>query len=101
MGEDGTKFAGRKQRRHERPTYEPRRDAAMAETRNAARVRIAVAQLLFHHDLDIGELYKALGIDPAEADRDALAHLAGVLDGMEAAASGIRDHGLEGWSKPR
>lgn len=73
----------------------------MAETKNAARVRIAVAQLLFHQDLDVGELYRALGIDPTTADRDALAHLAGVLDGMEAAAKGIRDHGLEGWTKPR
>lgn len=73
----------------------------MADSMNAARVRIAVAQLLFTRGIDVGYLYEALGIDPADADSDALSHLAGVLDGMDAASQGIRDHGLEGWSKPK
>ncbi|MFC3303571.1 hypothetical protein [Parvularcula lutaonensis] len=73
----------------------------MADSMNAARVRIAVAQLLYQKGIDVGSLYHALGIDPADADSDALSHLAGVLDGMEAAAKAIRDHGLEGWSKPK
>jgi len=73
----------------------------MAETMTASRVRIAVARLLYTSGIDVADLYHALGCDPADAQEDALAHLAGVLDGMQAAADGIRDHGLEGWSKPR
>ncbi|NNU16925.1 hypothetical protein HK107_11405 [Parvularcula sp. ZS-1/3] len=73
----------------------------MAEMKNAARVRIAVARLLYGEEIDVGDLYRALGIDPAEADSEALAHLAGVLDGMEAASTAIRDKGLDGWPKPR
>lgn len=73
----------------------------MAQSMNAARVRIAVAQLLFTKGIDVGSLYEALGIDPADAESEALSHLAGVLDGMDAAAQGIRDNGLESWSKPK
>jgi hypothetical protein len=73
----------------------------MAETRNEARIRIEVAQLLYSTGIDVADLYRALGVDPADAHEDALAHLAGVLDGMQAAADGIRNHGLEGWPKLR
>ncbi|MEE4209136.1 MAG: hypothetical protein V2I43_07715 [Parvularcula sp.] len=73
----------------------------MADKLSSSRVRIALARLLFTEGIDVADLYHALGCDPSNADGDALAHLAGVLDGMDAASRGIRDHGLEGWSKPR
>ncbi|MCQ8186563.1 hypothetical protein [Parvularcula maris] len=73
----------------------------MKEPVSASRVRIAIAKLLFREEIDVGELYRALGIDPADADSDVLAHLAGILDGMEAASKGIRDEGLEGWSRKK
>jgi hypothetical protein len=73
----------------------------MTERPSPSRVRIAIAQLLYTRNIDVADLYRALGCDPAAADGDALAHLAGVLDGMEAATSSIRKHGLEGWSEDR
>jgi hypothetical protein len=68
---------------------------------SASRVRIALAKLLFREEIDIAELYRALGIDPSDADSDVLAHLAGILDGMDAASKAIRDEGLEGWSRKK
>lgn len=69
----------------------------MGETLTASRVRILVAQLLHRRDIDVGDLYRALGIDPADAEGDALAHLAGVLDGLDAAEA-ARDEEERGWS---
>lgn len=97
----GTAFAALEAELRGRAAAPGKRDARMPETMTASRVRIAVGQLLFTSGIEVEELYHALGIDPADAEPDALAHLAGVLDGMEAAARGIREQGLEGWSKPR
>lgn len=71
----------------------------MATSMSAGRVRVALAEMLYKKEVDLGDLYAALGVDPADADQEALAHLAGIIDGMEAAARAIRDQGLEGWSK--
>lgn len=71
----------------------------MAQSMTAGRVRVALAELVYKRDLDLGDIYAALGVDPKDADQEALAHLAGIIDGMEAAARAIRDQGLEGWSK--
>lgn len=63
----------------------------MTERMTASRVRIAVAQLMHRRDIDVGDLYRALGIDPSKVEGEALSHLAGVLDGLEAAESDGRD----------
>lgn len=85
MKRDGTKLAGL---RSVDPTgsVEGQEAAAMTEKMTAARVRIAVATLLHRRGIDVGDLYRALGIDPSKAESEALSHLAGVLDGLEAAA---------------
>ena len=71
----------------------------MPEHPSHARIRIALAQFCTAHNIDLEELYAALGIAPGTADAEALAHMAGVLDGMTVASTRIRQHGLDGWAK--
>lgn len=71
----------------------------MAEKPSHSRVRIALAQFCLSQNLDIDELYGALGISAADAETEALAHIAGVIDGMNVASSRIRQHGLDNWSR--
>lgn len=73
----------------------------MPQPMTAGRVRVALAQMLYRQGIELSAIYQALGIDPADADQEALAHLAGIMDGMEAAAKAIRAQGLEGWSQDR
>ncbi|MEM7741126.1 MAG: hypothetical protein AAF225_10030 [Pseudomonadota bacterium] len=61
----------------------------MSESWTPSRVRIAVARLCESGGIDLVDLYRALGMDAVAAESDAVAHLAGVIDGLEAAA---RDH---------
>lgn len=71
----------------------------MTQSMTAGRVRVTLAEMLYKYGVDLADLYAAMGIDPADADQEALAHLAGIIDGMEAASKAIRDQGLEGWSR--
>ncbi|MEM1381237.1 MAG: hypothetical protein AAGH41_11515 [Pseudomonadota bacterium] len=72
----------------------------MAKSMTAARVRVTLAELVYKKEIELADIYAALGVDPQDADPEAVAHLAGIIDGMAAAAKAIRDQGLEGWSKP-
>lgn len=60
-------------------------------------MRIALAQFLFSHQIELDELYRCLGIDMNDADPGAIAHIAGVIDGMNIASARIRQYGLEDW----
>jgi hypothetical protein len=71
----------------------------MSEKPSHSRVRIALAQFCFSRNLDITELYQALGVDPSATDAESLSHMAGVLDGMTVAANRIRQHGLDDWAR--
>lgn len=73
----------------------------MAETKTPShsRIRVALAQFCLAHDIEVDELYGALGVEAAGADPEALAHMAGVTDGMKIAAARIRQHGLDKWTK--
>lgn len=71
----------------------------MADKPSYSRIRIALAQFCFAQSVDLDELYTALGITPTEADAEAIAHMAGVIDGMNVAATRIRQHGLDNWAR--
>ena len=64
-----------------------------------SQLRLLLAQFLFTHNVDIETLYRALGADLSDAEGEAVSHMAGIIDGITLAASKIRDHGLEDWSK--
>ncbi|MEM9838542.1 MAG: hypothetical protein AAF830_05240 [Pseudomonadota bacterium] len=71
----------------------------MTQSMSAARVRVTLAEMVYKKGIELADIYTALGVDPQDADPEALAHLAGIIDGMAAASQAIRDQGLEGWSK--
>lgn len=71
----------------------------MTEKPSHSRIRIAISQFLFAHHIELEDLYEAMGIEPQEADPGALAHLAGIIDGMTVASTRIRQHGLDDWAK--
>ena len=71
----------------------------MSEKPSHSRIRIALAQFCFSRNLDITELYEALGIEATATDPESLSHMAGVLDGMSVASSRIRQHGLDDWAR--
>ncbi|MEM9421838.1 MAG: hypothetical protein AAF986_04925 [Pseudomonadota bacterium] len=71
----------------------------MADKPSHSRIRVALAQFCVAQSLELEELYDALGLSPSDADNEALAHLAGVLDGMTIATSRIREHGLDNWAR--
>ena len=71
----------------------------MADKPSHSRIRVALAQFCVAQSLELEELYEALGLTPTEADSEAIAHLAGVLDGMNVASSRIRQHGLDNWAR--
>lgn len=73
----------------------------MTEKPSHSRIRIALAQFLFANQVDIEELYSCLGIDTGECDAGALAHIAGVIDGMNVASTRIRQHGLDDWANTK
>ena len=66
-----------------------------------SQLRLALAQFLFAKDIDIETLYRALGADlsTADADAEAVSHMAGIIDGVRLATSKIRAHGLDDWAK--
>ncbi len=70
----------------------------MSEKPTHSRIRIVMAQFLFANKLELEDMYDALGINIAECDQTALSHMAGVVDGMTAAASLIREHGVDEWA---
>ncbi|MEM9810508.1 MAG: hypothetical protein AAF788_04710 [Pseudomonadota bacterium] len=84
MADLGTTFAPRRYAAVTAPDWRLRKP--MAQEWTTARVRIAIAQLCQERGIDITLLYEAIGINMVKADSDALAHLAGVIDGLEAAA---------------
>lgn len=72
----------------------------MADTKpSQSRIRISLAQYCVAHGIEVDDLYSALGITATEADSEALAHMAGVIDGMNVASDRIRQHGLDNWAK--
>jgi hypothetical protein len=71
----------------------------MADKPSHSRIRIALAQFCYAQSLDLDELYAALGVNAAETEPEALAHMAGVVDGMNVAATRIRQHGLDNWAR--
>ena len=71
----------------------------MVQSMTAARVRVTLAEMVYKKGIELADLYAALGVDPQDADPEAVAHLAGLIDGMAAASQAIRDQGLEGWTK--
>lgn len=72
----------------------------MAETKlSHSRIRINLAQFCVAHSIEVDDLYAALGINATESDSEALAHMAGVIDGMTVATERIRQHGLDNWAK--
>ncbi|WOI53942.1 hypothetical protein [Parvularcula sp. LCG005] len=70
----------------------------MADKPSHSRVRIALAQFCYSHSIDLEDLLAALGVTGG-TDAEAMAHMAGVLDGMNIAASRIREHGLDNWAR--
>lgn len=64
-----------------------------------SQLRLLLAQFLFAHNVDIESLYKALGADLSGAEREAVSHMAGIIDGVTLATSKIRSHGLDDWAK--
>lgn len=71
----------------------------MADHASNSRVRIALAQFCYAQSIDLDELYAALGVNAADSDAEALAHMAGVVDGMKVAVARIREHGVENWAR--
>ena len=71
----------------------------MSEKPSDARIRIALAQFCIAQAIEVDELLAALGIEMSNVDDGALAHLAGVLDGMNVASSRIRQHGVDNWAR--
>ncbi|MEM6538592.1 MAG: hypothetical protein AAF742_01395 [Pseudomonadota bacterium] len=71
----------------------------MTENKSPSQLRLALAQFLFAHKVDIEGLYNALGADLAEANAEAVSHMAGVIDGMNLAAGKIRTYGIDDWAK--
>ena len=71
----------------------------MADKPSEARIRVALAQFCIAQAVEVDELFAALGIDPMNADAQALAHLAGAVDGMNLAANRIRQHGIDNWAR--
>ncbi|MGV6820129.1 MAG: hypothetical protein ACWA5T_06480 [Parvularcula sp.] len=71
----------------------------MASKPSHSRIRIALAQFCFAHSIELEELYAALGADMTSVDKEPLAHLAGLFDGMSVAAERIRQHGLDNWAR--
>lgn len=72
----------------------------MSEKPSQSRIRIALAQFLFANQIELDELYQALGADTAACDAGALSHMAGIIDGMNVASTRIRQHGLDDWANP-
>jgi len=71
----------------------------MSDTKSPSQMRLALAQFLFAHDVDVEALYKALGADLADCDSEAVSHMAGIIDGVTLATSKIKAHGLDAWAK--
>lgn len=71
----------------------------MPDKPSHSRVRIALAQFCFAQRVELEELYAALGIAAPNADTEAVAHMAGLMDGMAVAANRIRQHGLDNWAR--
>lgn len=74
---------------------------SMSDVSSHSRMRIALAQFCIARGIDFETLYAALGIDMTAADSEALSHMAGVMDGMTAAVEGIRQNGIDEWTKGR
>lgn len=71
----------------------------MTDKPSHSRIRITLSQFLLEQNIELEDLYAALGIDTEDCDPGALSHIAGVLDGMNVASSRIRQHGLDEWTK--
>lgn len=67
--------------------------------KSPSQTRLALAQFLFAHNIDVETLYKALGADLAACDNEAVSHMAGIIDGVALATAKIRQHGLDNWTK--
>ncbi len=71
----------------------------MADKPSNSRVRLALAQFCYAQGIDVSELYAALGVEATDTDSEAMAHIAGCFDGMNIAATRIRQHGLDNWAR--
>jgi hypothetical protein len=71
----------------------------MSDPKSPSQTRLLLAQFLFAHDVDIENLYKALGADLADCDAESVSHMAGIIDGVTLATSKIKSHGLDAWAK--
>ena len=71
----------------------------MSDKPSHSRIRIALAQFCYAQGIDVTDLFGAMGMTGANTDPEAMAHLAGVIDGMNIATSRIRDFGVDNWAK--
>ena len=71
----------------------------MSEKPSHSRIRIALAQFMVAHDVDLQDLYDAIGVDTAQCAEGPLSHIAGVIDGMSLAVKRIKERGIDDWAK--
>ncbi|MEM6414133.1 MAG: hypothetical protein AAF720_05695 [Pseudomonadota bacterium] len=71
----------------------------MTETKSPSQTRLMLAQFIFANQVDVETLYKALGANIADCDAESVSHMAGIIDGVNLAASKIRSHGVDEWAK--
>ena len=71
----------------------------MADQPSDARIRVALAQFCISQSIEVEELFSALGVQMENIDSQAIAHLAGVMDGMNIASNRIRQHGIDNWAR--
>ncbi|MCI5045872.1 MAG: hypothetical protein MRY59_00095 [Aquisalinus sp.] len=71
----------------------------MSDKPTEGRIRIELAQFMYARNIDLQDLYRAMGADPAQCSEGALSHMAGIIDGIELASARIRKHGVDDWAK--
>ena len=71
----------------------------MSDSKSPSQIRLLLAQFMYAHDLEVEDLYQALGSDIADGDAEAVSHMAGIIDGVNLATKKIRAHGIDEWSK--
>ncbi len=71
----------------------------MSNPNSPSQTRLLVAQFLHAHNVEVEAFYAAIGADLAECDKEAVSHLAGIIDGVNMATTKIRAHGVDDWAK--
>ncbi|MGV6801129.1 MAG: hypothetical protein ACWA5L_04325 [bacterium] len=66
----------------------------MSDKPSLSTIRIALAQFACKHNIDLQDLYEALGVDMEAADQPSLSHFAGIMDGINLATTQIKEKGL-------